>query len=94
MTLLGFPMYDCLNESDVEQKFLYPLLNHPQFLAIPSKDILTRRSLRAFSFVAKSPLAKDYVPDYLVFSHGFPILVIEAKSPHVPETVAISEARL
>src|SRR5271155_5076113 len=32
MTLLGFPVYDCSNESDVEQKFIYPLLNHPQFL--------------------------------------------------------------
>jgi hypothetical protein len=45
MTLLGFPVYDCSNESDVEQKFLYPLLTHLQFLGIAPKDILTKRSL-------------------------------------------------
>ena len=94
MTLLGFPVYDCSNESDVEQKFLYPLLTHLQFLGIAPKDILTKRSLRAFSFVTKSSLAKDYVPDYLIFFYGFPVLVIEAKSPTILSTVAISEARL
>src|SRR5215469_14503208 len=93
MTLLGFPVHDCSNESDVEQKFIYPLLTHSQFLGIAPKDILTKRSLRTFSFVAKSPLARDYVPDYLVFFYGFPILVIEAKSPTIPATVAIAEAR-
>jgi hypothetical protein len=94
MSLLGFPLYDCSNESDVEQKFLYPLLNHPQFLAIPSRCILTKKSLRAFSFVSKASLPRDYVPDYLVFLFGFPVLVIEAKSPLMGANVAIAEARL
>ncbi len=32
MQLLSIPVYDCSNESDVEQKFIYPLLTHPSFL--------------------------------------------------------------
>jgi hypothetical protein len=94
MTLLGFPAYDCSNESDVEQKFLYPLLTHPQFLEIPPKAILTKKSLGTLSFISKSSLPKDYVPDYLVFLYGFPVLVIEAKSPQTTSRSAISEARL
>ena len=94
MTLLGFPLYDCSNESDVEQKFLYPLLTHPQFLDIPPKTILTKKSLGAMSFVSKASLPKDYVPDYVIFISGFPVLVIEAKSPHILAGIAISEARM
>src|SRR5438105_14856168 len=90
MTLLGFPVYDCSTESDVEQKFLYALLSHPQFLGIPPRAILTKKSLRAFSFVTKSSLPKNYVPDYLIFFYGYPVLVIEAKSPAMAATVAMT----
>jgi hypothetical protein len=31
MTLLNIPEYEAGNESDVEQKFLLPLLTHPRF---------------------------------------------------------------
>jgi len=37
---------------------------------------------------------KNYVPDYLIFFYGYPVLVIEAKSPAMAATVAITEARL
>ena len=94
MDLLTVPAYDLKNESDVEQKFLYPLLNHPSFLGIPAKVILTKRSMSALSFVDKSALPKNYVPDYLEFLEGYPVCVIEAKSPDVSAQQAIDEARL
>jgi hypothetical protein len=94
MSLLGFPIYDALNESDVEQKFIYPLLTHESFLAIPSRAILTKKSLGSMSFVDKSALPRGYVPDYVIFFSGYPVCVIEAKSPDVAAGQAISEARL
>ena len=80
MNLLTIPEYDFSTESDVEQKFIMPLLTHPSFLEVPSKTILTKKSLRVLSFVEKSSLPKGYIPDYIVFFNGYPILVIEAKA--------------
>lgn len=94
MSLTTFPSYDCGNESDVEQKFLYPLLTHPSFLDIRGKAILTKRSLGVMQFVSKTTLPKNYVPDYVVFFSGFPTCVIEAKEPEVPVEQALAEARL
>ena len=94
MDLLTVPAYDFANESDVEQKFLYPLLTHPSFLEIPAKAILTKRSMKALSFVNKSTLPKNYIPDYLILLHGYPVCVIEAKPPELSAQQAIDEARL
>lgn len=93
MSLLNIPNYECSSESDVEQKFLFPLLTHPSFLDIPASAILTKRSLGTLSFVSKTALPKGYIPDYLVFFHGYPVLVIEAKSAQVSADQAIGEAR-
>ena len=95
MSLLNFPDYEATtSESDVEQKFIYPLLTHPSFLDIPPKAILTKRSMGTMSFVDKSTLPKNYVPDYVIFFSGFPVCVIEAKSPEDSAERAIAEARL
>jgi hypothetical protein len=67
VSLLTIPQYDFSTESDVEQKFIMPLLTHPSFLEVPSKAILTKKSLRVLSFVSKSSLPKGYIPDYIVF---------------------------
>ena len=82
-------------ESDVEQKFLFPLLTHPSFMAIPAKAILTKKAMSSLSFVDKSALPKgNYVPDYIVFFHGYPVCVVEAKAPDVAVKQAIEEARM
>ena len=94
MSLLTIPEYDFSTESDVEQKFIMPLLTHPSFLEIPSRAILTKKSMRGLPFVDKSALPKGYVPDYIVFFNGYPILVIEAKPPEVAVKQAIDEARM
>ena len=48
----------------------------------------------ALSFVEKTTLPRNYVPDYVVFFHGLPVCVVEAKVPDVPVRKAIEEARL
>jgi hypothetical protein len=94
MSLLNIPAYESSTESDVEQKFLFPLLTHPSFLAIPAKAILTKKSMGTLSFVEKTTLPRNYIPDYVVFFHGLPVCIIEAKAPDVPVQQAIAEARL
>lgn len=68
MSFLTFPIHDCENETDVEQKFIFPLLSHPSFLDIPAKSILAKKSLGAMSFTSKASLPKNYIPDYVLFS--------------------------
>jgi Type I restriction enzyme R protein N terminus (HSDR_N) len=94
VSLLTIPEYDFSTESDVEQKFIMPLLTHPSFLEIPSRAVLTKKSMRALPFVEKSALPKGYIPDYIVFFNGHPILVIEAKPPEVAIKQALDEARM
>ena len=62
--------------------------------AIPAKAILTKKSMGALSFVEKTTLPRSYVPVYVVFFHGLPVCVVEAKVPDVPARKAIEEARL
>lgn len=54
----------------------------------------TKRTLGRLSFIEKSALPKNYVPDYLVVLSGFPICVIEAKGPDVSADQAYQEALL
>jgi hypothetical protein len=94
VSLLTIPEYDISTESDVEQKFIMPVLTHPSFLEVPAKAILTKKSLRTVSFIDKSSLPKGYIPDYIVFINGYPVLVIEAKAPGVAIKQALDEARM
>lgn len=93
-SLLTVPTYDVSTESDVEQKFIYPLLTHQSFLGIPPKAILTKKSMGSFSFTNKTTLPRNYVPDAIVLFHGLPVAVVEGKAPDVAVSVAIGEARL
>lgn len=86
---------DLLTESDVEQKFLWPLLTSPVptgFGYAPS-DIVTKHSLRRL-VIDKGRSEKLYYPDYVVLLRGLPIFVIEAKRPDEDVDEALREARL
>lgn len=67
-------------ESDVEQFFIAPFLTGSAFLSIPETSIRTKESLAAYS-IDKGRTRKRYVPDYVVYCEGYPIVVIEAKNP-------------
>lgn len=83
------------NESDVEQKFIFPLLveSQPLGLGLPPAVIQTKSNIRRFS-IGKGSDQKLYFPDYLVVTLGFPIIVVEAKHPKESNEVGYREARL
>lgn len=84
-----------VNESDVEQKFLYRFLTEPLpvGLGLPDSVIQTKASLRRFA-VGKGTEKKLYYPDYLVVLLGMPLVVVEAKAPGEQLDEAFREARL
>lgn len=82
-------------ESDVEQKLIYPLLveGKPQGLGFPSEVILTKQNIRRLQ-VGKGKSKKMYFPDYIIANLGFPLVVIETKSPEELIAEGYREARL
>lgn len=83
------------NESDVEQKFIYPLLvaPSPAGLGLPPAVIQTKANIRRLS-IGKGAEQKLYFPDYLVVTSGLPVAVVEAKHPSENLEDGYREARL
>lgn len=86
---------DLANESDVEQKFLWPLLTtpHPNGLDYGPADIKTKIDLRRLA-IDKGTSSKLYHPDYVIVIAGVPLIVVEAKHPDEDCASALREARL
>lgn len=89
------PLSALLSESDVEQKFIFPLLTNeePYGLGIEASSVITKLNIRRFD-IGKGSSRKSYFPDYIVTVGGFPLLIIEAKQPADDLIVAYGEARL
>ena len=83
------------NESDVEQKVIYPLIsrNEPEGLGYESIHIQTKANLKKID-IDKGEKAKLYFPDYILLPNGIPTVVIEAKKPGEDLVEAYREARL
>lgn len=73
---------DLITESDVEQKFIMPILTSPSPLGLgyDVSTILTKHKLTSVS-IDKGNHKKNYFPDYIVQLNGLPMIVIEAKAP-------------
>jgi hypothetical protein len=71
---------DLSTESDVEQKFLWPMLTAtiPVGLGYSAVDIKTKPDLRRLT-INKGEAEKLYHPDYAIVIAGIPIFIIEAK---------------
>jgi len=84
-----------LNESDVEQKIIWPLLtnNQPFGLGYNETHIQTKLSLRKIK-IAKRQKTKLYYPDYVLLIEGLPLIAIEIKKPNENLIEAYREARL
>jgi len=84
-----------LTESDVEQKFIYPLLTKPYPLGLnySDMDIRTKLDIRKIK-IDKGTNSKIYFPDYMIVLDGIPVVIIEAKAPKTDLSDAIREARL
>lgn len=82
-------------ESDVEQKFIFPLLNldPPHGLGYSNANIRTKPDIRSIA-IDKGRNEKLYFPDYILMLSGFPVCVIEAKKPEEDMEEAFREARL
>ncbi|MET3135355.1 energy-coupling factor transporter ATP-binding protein EcfA2 [Oxalobacteraceae bacterium GrIS 1.11] len=83
------------NESDVEQKLVYPLLVAPKpfGFGISPSSIHTKANIKRFK-IGKGASEKLYYPDYLLVFGGLPLVVIEAKTPGENLNEAFREARL
>ena len=95
MYLMYCRLEDLRNESDVEQKFILPLLSRPQpeGLGYQASDFYTKEKIQPRD-IGKGTSKKWYFPDYLVHSNGFPSIVIEAKAPGEDLSEGYREARL
>jgi hypothetical protein len=82
-------------ESDVEQKFLIPILTAPKPIGLnySNSDFTTKKSLKKI-LIGKGDKAKLYYPDYAIINSGLPLLIIEAKKPGEDLKEAYYEARL
>src|ERR1035437_3766710 len=81
-------------ESDVEQKVVMPLLAGQAYLAIPANWIFTKGYMAPTALDKAAGRAKGYYPDYSIWSHGFPIMVVEVKAPEVSTEGGYREASL
>jgi hypothetical protein len=83
------------NESDVEQKLVYPLLVAPEpyGLGLSSTTIYTKSNIRRL-VIDKGGSKKTYFPDYLVIVGGLPLEVWEIKGPEEDVQEGFREARL
>ena len=81
-------------ESDVEQKLVMPLLTSELFLAIPETSIHTKEYLPPALLDKTAGKTTGYYPDYSVWMHGLPIMIIEAKAPEVPVETGYRDASL
>jgi len=84
------------NESDVEQKVVWPLLTNPfpVGLGYSLADIYTKLNIKRLE-IGKGVTKHLYYPDYIVILEGLPILICEAKSPAVTDlSEALEEARM
>ena len=82
------------NESDVEQKFIWPMLTEalPRGFGFSSVEIRTKANLRQL-VIGKRESAKLYYPDYVILISGLPVAVVEAKPPGDKLDDAYREAR-
>lgn len=84
-----------ITESDVEQKFTWPLLTGlpPHGLGLMAAEVFTKPDIRAFE-IEKGQATKRYYPDYIACIVSLPVLVVEVKRPGEDLIAAAREARL
>lgn len=80
------------SESDVEQKFIYPLL--VGILGFHPEEIKTKAYLAPTTIDKGSGRKLGYYPDYVIYLSGIPSLVIEAKEKNGSVDAGLREALL
>ena len=81
-------------ESDVEQKLVLPLLTAPEHLAIPALNVKTKGYVKPSEFSKKAGVGFGDYPDYSIWIRGFPVFLVEVKTPKVSAESGYKEAQL
>jgi GTPase SAR1 family protein len=89
-----FDLEQLKTESDVEQKLLYPFLCHPSYIGMPPEWVRTKEYMEPTQIDKSAGKRAGYIPDYSVWLGGFPLIIVEAKSPEETVEKALREARL
>jgi len=86
---------DLKTESDVEQKFAWPLLTsaRPHGLGYSIAEIFTKPNIKNLK-IGKGDSSKLYYPDYVATFSGLPVLIVEAKPSGGDLAAAARECRL
>ncbi len=69
------------SEGDVEAKLLIPLLSSELYLGIPSQNFFSKEYLAPTEVDKGAKIPGGYYPDFSVWIHGFPVLLVEARPP-------------
>jgi hypothetical protein len=81
-------------EGDVEAKLLIPLLCDEIYLGIPSPYFFSKEYLAPSDIDKGAKVPGGYYPDFSVWVNGFPVLIVDAKTPGTPVEQAYREAQL
>ncbi|MEN6307091.1 MAG: type I restriction endonuclease [Anaerohalosphaeraceae bacterium] len=82
------------NESDVEQKLIYILLNNKTYLGFNEEEIYTKKYLIPRDIDKGAGKKTGYYPDYAIILGGIFSMVVEAKSPNESVDEGFREAQL
>jgi len=85
---------DLRTEGDVEAKLLVPLIVSERYLNIPDVHLYSKEYLPPKDLDKGAKVVAGYFPDFSVWMHGFPVMLVEAKAPGVPVEQAYREAAL
>ena len=86
---------DLHNESDVEQKLVWPMLTtaNPREFGYSPVEIRTKANIRKL-VIGNGTTSKLHHPDYVLIFFGIPLVVVEVKGPGEDLDEALREARL
>ena len=82
------------SEGDVEAKLLVPFLTGELYLNVPATNFYSKDYIAPSDLDKGAKVIKGYQPDFSVWLHAFPILIVEAKPPSAPVEQAYREAAL
>ena len=89
-----FDVTEMRDESDVEQKLVYPFLTNASYLNIPSSWVRSKEYMSPTEIDKTAGKRYGYFPDHSIWLNGLPLVIGEAKEPGVRIEVALREGRL
>jgi hypothetical protein len=69
------------SEGDVEAKLLVPLITSELYLSVPARNFFSKEYLGPTDIDKGAKVAGGYYPDFSIWIHGFPVVMVEAKAP-------------